>query len=457
MYDFRILLAVWTVFWAAQGNCADLYSSSLEQVEALANKNSPQLKATDSLAQAAKDQSKASGSSLWPKVNLNAGYVHQSDVPGIEIAPGVTRELDIQNIGYVGLGLSYTLFNGFKDTSNSKSAKANAMAKQLDMVSQTRQIKHSVRLAYFRAQLAAENIFSTLGSLKLSQAEYKDVSNRFRAGSATDLEKITMEQEMLSAQSKFQRAQSDFSTAIRNLLEATGDSQSIDLSHPLPKNIVDSIPKNIDEPTAIIELEDIEKTLATFSTKNLPAEISPSLPELKSLEYSSESANYLAEGYKSTYWPSLSLGAQALRFYPHEFLPESLNVVYAMLSWNLFENGMGRHLASQQASLANASEFQRQQKIINLKSDFSKIKDSIKSLWSEEKIGRQSKQKAEQTASLVRKSYSGGRSRLLDVQTANQRLLESQFAFSQVQHQLLIQYSEMDLLTWNEETQKDLE
>lgn len=426
-----------------------LYAPTLQLAEQESQAHAPSAKAATAAAEAARFQAEAAKAPLAPQLALEAQIGYQTHVPQVDLIPGRgPLEFGTHKSYSIGPTLSYILFDGGKTRHSAKSARLQAEARFQESLSHIKQVKYATRLAYFRIQFTSANLISTVGSLKLAHSQDTDIGQRLRSGFASRLDKIAAERESLSYLLQFQKAQSDLAESIRSLQSLMGDRTTFDLRHPFPQGSDEPLPLGIPPATVLVSLQDLNKTLDEFTQNQKPRQISPELPELKSLDLLSQSAYSLAESHKSAAWPRISLGIRSVLSYPDAVMPRQIqnHLFSAALSWPLFERGLNRSLSQQHFSLAQSLLFQKEQKQKDLDRDLQILQDTIETLRSRSRIAKENSQKAENFARLIYDSFRSGHGRYLDVQTANQRLLEARFQHSQIQYQLLIHLADLDLL-----------
>ena len=350
----------------------------------------------------------------------------------------------------VGPVVSYTLFDGGKTRNNTQSARLNADAKEQDVASQKRDIRHLVSLTYARVQLYATNLAMTMDSLKLSQGQSADIDLRFKVGTASKLDKISAHKEMLNYKLLFYQAQNDLASALRDLFAIINDPRAYNTGRPLPSEIASSLPKDIDAPTLLIAVDPLETTLTTLSSsQDQLAPPGEETPQIKSLALLAQSSQMAAKSQRGANGPKLSVFAESRTAYPDSSKQDQYNnnIFSVSVSLPLWDTNQNRSLAKKYLNEAKAEEKIKAQKLSDMTRDHNKATDAIGSLESQLLISRDSTQEAAEIARLTYHSYTAGKSTFLEVQSANLRLMDAHVNTAKIVYNLVNKLAEMEYLS----------
>lgn len=426
---------------------AEVFSLSLDQAEEQAFKTSPALKSAQASSEAASYQAQTSKSFLWPRLSLDGNYYYQSNVPTADMGPLGTIPFGTHNNYSVGPIFTYTLFDGGRDRNSYESFIALSDARRADYQARQAQLRLNLRIAYFRVQLALKSLMLTADSLKLAQAQSRDIDVRFRAGASSRLDQISAHKDMLSYQMRFNQAQGELGRALRDLFSLTGGGETLDTSRPIPTELVHNAPAGVESASLVVQLDPPEKSLEKILGRggDQPA---TNHPELVSLEKVSEASRQAAESAKGGYWPRLQFHAASQLLYPNLVIPEQAiqNTLGVNLSFPLFEGNLTPNQTSQRNSEAMAASFQKEQRQRDFERDWRKIQEGLENLKRQQNLNRQTVKESQEIEKLTYQAYRGGRVRFLDVQSANLRLLESQVNAAEIDHQILEQNANLEYL-----------
>jgi outer membrane protein TolC len=409
--------------------------------------DSPLLQSSVATAEAAHFQADGAKSNLLPNLSLQGNYFYQTNVPNLNIGP-IDTNFGTHNNYSAGPVLSYTLFDGGKDRGNADSANLQALAREKGKKSQEAQLELSTKQAYFRVQYALRQLELTIDSLKLSLAQNKDIETRYHAGAASRLDEVQAKRDVISYQLKFHQAQSDLANSFRDLLALEGNNQELDTSRPLPALAQSPLPAGVEPPSLILDLERLEVSLSSAETAH-PLFSANLHPEVKTYEAQAEAAKRMADSEKGGLYPRIVLQAKAMYEYPNVVIPETIwqETFGASLVFPLYEGDGSQSRANQYLKEASANEFMKQQKLTDLSRDEAKASDGLISLKKQKSISNDNVAEAEEVEKLTYQSYRAGKSRYLDVEDANLKLLEAQVSSAQISSEILNELAILNYLS----------
>lgn len=464
MRVYRLLLAklpfisrglLWVLLSAIPARAdVPVYSVTLKEAEHRGIDTSNALKASESTKDAAESLADASHAPLFPKLTLDATYYYLTQIPELNIGQLVGNPNAPQyNFGAhsnynVGPTLTYTVFDAGVITKNWKSNRDFARAREQDVRSNEKQLLLNTRSAYFRVQLGIANLYFTTNSLKLSQAQYRDIRNRFEAGASSRLDEVTSHREVLNNQLRFRQVQSDLAISLHDLFALTQTGAGLDVSRPVTPEIASSQPEGTESPTLVVRLDELTKTLTALEATPYRAP-DASYPQIRSLQFSSDASRLASEAQSSSLWPKVQILIHSAAIYPNGPIVENTyqNTFQVTASLPLFEADQTRNVASQKMKESLSAEYQRDQRLIDLTRDWSKARDQIENLSSQKVVSEQNVQEAVEASRLTYKSYLAGKVSYLDVQNANNRLLEAEVTLAQINVSILNEIANLAYLT----------
>jgi outer membrane protein TolC len=172
-------------------------------------------------------------------------------------------------------------------------------------------------------------------------------------------------------------------------------------------------------------------------------------PQILALKKSSESARLNAEVQGAGNWPTVKLSARSSMDYPDSIVLEAIqqNTFTVSAVWPLFAFGQVGKLVDQQNALAASRQNQLEQAVTDLTRDWQKARDELKGLRSQKEIGQQAVEVSQTYYRLADASYRNGQTNLLDVQSAEHKLLESKERLASTQTHILIELATLASLT----------
>jgi outer membrane protein len=436
------------VFNVAHAEQASRFEQNLNDAIDFGTKHSGSVGAARESEGAAHFQAKAAGANLLPNLSIQGDYHYNSNVPQLTLGPGQQLNFGTHDNYSVGPVLNYTVFDAGRDRGNRDSAEVLADAQGRNRQAKEAQLELSIRQAYFQVQYNLRQLELTLDSLKLAQAQSRDVNLRFRSGASSRLDDVQAKQDVINYRLRFRQAQNELASSFRNLLALEGNTLTIDTSRPVSARLADKLPPEVEKPTLVLGLEPLEESIRTLNSdkKTFSGE---SHPEVQALEKQAQSAKRQADAEGAARYPKLDFYAKALYEYPNYVLPENAwqDTVGATLTFQLFEGGASRNRSAQHLKEASSAEFQKQQRLIDLTRDETKANDSIQSLRAQKQMNDESVVQAKEVQHLTYQSYKSGKSRYLDVQDADVKLLQAQVSAAQIDAQILSQLAILNYLS----------
>lgn len=394
---------------------------TLSHALSLAKNYSPQIKAAKAQASAAAFQAEASQSQLFPTLNLEGSYRKQSVVPEASIGLSKLKLADDHSYS-IGPTLSYTIWDSGVSRYTRKSLQFLEKAKNQQYILSSAQIELATQTAYVQASLHKELVELTQKANNLAKVQNKDIQAKVRGGSASQLDALNSDSEVLNYELKLEQTQSDLVSSLANLSSLIGKSFSSEVHMQSLKEL----------------LATISETDFSQTSKSLTSSSHPLIRVQKELE---QSALAQVEIKKAAHWPTLSLQWRGSLDYPNGPTFEQINqsATMAYLSWNLFDFGRRRHQIDATKAEADATAWSLQSTRDALKKEIETTKSKLESLKKQVQHAEVFVEKAEKLAKLNYSTYKYGRLSFSEVQTANLRQLEAQNRLALYRTQYLIQ------------------
>lgn len=404
-------------------------------------RSSSRLEAAELDQSAAQSRADSQYSTLWPRISLDASFRYVTQVPTLTLQPGKTLPFGDNQSYSVGPLLTWTLFESSMGSNAWHSFQEQEKSKKAEHDLIERQVILGVRLAYLRILQASEEMKLVVDSLKLAQAQYRDIEKRYEVGSASKTDTLSAHHEVLKYQIQFQSRQSELSTALQELFSFTDQGQELDLSRPVDSRTFELHSDAAGTPSLIVNSESIESTLAALSGLKESSAPSTMHPQLKIFEHVAEAYSQSAESSAAGHWPKIQFFAKSSYDYPNGPVLDKVqqNTIGVNASWSLFEFGRIKNEVSEKRSLAHASESRREQAKTDLLKDWRNAKNLLNSLQVQKKINQTSAEEAESIGKLVYASYRAGRSTFLEVETANLHSHEAKIQATRNDIQILFQ------------------
>lgn len=401
---------------------------TLQEAERRALELSPRIKASQEDAIAAHAGADSAFARMFPRLTIDANARYVTTVPQASVGGNVLRLGD--NLNYsAGPSLTYTLFDGGAARNMWRSLDRLAEAREENRRLARLQTLTSTRIAYVQAQISQTEFKLVEQSLKLARSQQKDVSSRFRAGSASRMDFLGANREVSTYEVRAASAKAELSAAAQELAAYVGD-----LGNPL-----------------VLKLDALDALADQIQVKAL-APPSPTHPQSRAQDKISESAELASRGQSALHWPALRVSAKTSLDYPNGAVLEQIhqNTLTASLSFPIFDWGQINRAADQKKAEALSARHMREQTQIELKRDWEKARARLTGLLEQRTSSAQAVEQSEELAHLGYQSYRLGQISLIDVQAMNLKLLESRVQKTRVDGQLLIQFSLLRSLSGTE-------
>ncbi len=403
------------------------YSNSLTLEEAIkkSKENSLTIRAATSSADGARLKAESIASSRWPRLSIDGTYKNQSIVPEASIGPNKIKLSD--NVNYtIGPTISWTVWDSGQKSNLEKSAGAMADLKMSQQRLAEKQIVFNTKVSYVQSVLSYEIKKNSEQVLNLAQIQSKDISNRFKSGSASKLDFLSSQSEISNYQLKNTQANSEFESYAEDLKYFTGEYEGNSQLETL-NELIGKFKVHVERHSTSIENH----------------------PQIQIQTAAQKSALAQADAQKSLNLPTINLQLRSSLDYPNGPTLEQINQNSAMLSltWSLFEFGATKKSIAAYESEAKSAELQRSDAAKLLLKDLEKAELKAKSLISqiEEAIRLRDQQK--ELSKLNFDTYKIGKLGFSDIQAANIRLLDAENRLSSLRAQYLVQIFTIQFLT----------
>lgn len=427
----------------------------LRESEEAALKFSPALMVSNLDMNAALHKADSQYSNLWPKLSLDGSYRYVSEVASISIptTTGIRSMALGDNTNYsIGPALNWNIWDSGATYKGWRSFEALAVAKQEEFRARKQQILLATRLSYFNVQLALEKVRLLADSLQLSQAQYRDIETRLRAGASSRLDAYSAHQQVLVYLLQFRQARSDLASSLRDLFALTGQNKDVDVSLPLYAEDKE-IYQDYEPATVFLSMDPLENSFGAIKPVDFNKDNSAAKnPQTLAMNQMAQASRLAAESASSAHWPKIQLMAKTSWDYPNGPVLERFhqNTVGVAATLPLFEAGKITHDVAEKNAQADANERRRDQIQSDIMRDWQKSSDQLKGFIAQREINKKSVFETEELAKLTYTSYKNGRSSLLEVQSTNLRALEAKVQTVRTEVQILMQFAIMASLSGEE-------
>lgn len=433
------------ILWLKGSWASPLLELDLKTAENNAVLHSERLEAIRAEYESAENREFSQWGLLFPKLSLEASYRYVSEVATIQLPGGMSSPMGDHHNYSVGPQLLWTAYDGGMLRNQWKGARALRMAKHEEKMATELIVRQQVRFAYFRVALALEQLKMVADSLKLAQAQHRDIINRQRAGASSRIDAISAHREVLNLRLQFRSTQSELAINLRDLLALTHSHSDLNIDSPMEESLISQLPDEVASPTVTLRWEALSNLLQKFKEVG---DWSENHPQLIALDKQREALRLTGESLEGGLYPRLLLSAKASYDYPNGPVLERIqqNTVMATLSFPLFEFSKTRKEAAEKFNLSLSAEKKKELATVELRRDYDKARDLLRGYEAQREIMKKSVEESAELAKLIYSSYRSGRANFLEVQSANLKVLETRVQYARNDVQILIQRAQLETL-----------
>ena len=388
---------------------------------------SGRLKAVEREYDAARQKSAGAAGFLLPRLSIDASYRYVTEVPEMALVPGRPPVRFGDNANWsVGPGATWTVWDWGSAYMGWQSISALTGAKGEEAALTRRQIRLAASTAYCQVQVALESTRLLADSLKLAQEQYREITLRLKAGSASRLDALLAHQDVLSRLREYMQARTSLGSALQDLFALTGTGAGMDTSFPMDSNTAAVPPADVPSPTLVVAMDPMEvsATLVYESTRRGP---DPAYPGVRYYSRMADSTRNAANGVLASNFPALSITGRATREYPNGPVLEEINqrTLLAVVSFPVFEWGRRGREEWEQREKTKSYEDRHALASVELARDWKKASDALAGLSIQGGVNRQAAAETVELARLTYDAYKSGQARFTEVEAANLRALQA--------------------------------
>ncbi|HUO56714.1 MAG TPA: TolC family protein [bacterium] len=449
-YILGLAWAVWTGAWA--GETPGHLKLSLFDLTGQALLHSSRLSAAKLGWESAQAEAGAVGASEFPRLGLSGNYFYQTYVPKFSPFPNAPEAVFGKNDNWGAWAtLNWNLWD-FRAQHFLADSATDVSRSQEELYRATeRQVKLAVRMAYFQAQAALEQVRLLGDSLKVAQAQYTDIGHQARYGKASRMDRLSSHQEVLNYERQFRQAQSGLAQSLRDLFALVGLKEPGDFSLPLDARMEGAVAAGVSPPTVWLSMDPAKDSMDTLRQESA---VPPNdgLPQLKTYAYLADSARSAAEAAHNGLFPKISLFAQAGWENPDGPVLETVqqNIVGLTASMPIFDWGQILQDSDAKRKQSEAYRENLGQAQADLWRDWNKSRDALGSLEYQRALNATAVSETDELAKLTYGAYRAGTTRFLEVQTANFQALNAKVQAVGNDLQILMQLSVLASLSGKE-------
>lgn len=418
---------------------------TLKTVETGALAESNEYRSARLAAEAAESAAAAAYAPLRPRLALEGTLRYNSEVTEMKL--GLIRRPMGDNWNYsLGPSAYYTLFDGGALRGAHKAAARTAAARRAEAEQVRRQTLFKVRAAYFRMQLALEKVYLIGENLQLALSQLKDIELGVKAGARSRLDGIRAGQEAAARRRDLLRARSELSSALRELVFASGLELNGDISLPLDARMAG---REYGAGPGVFVKADSYGEIYGLLAPAADRRTDPDLPSAAALAHAAAAWRLSAGACKAERLPRLNLWARSSIDYPdgpniYSFMQNSAAL---SLSLPLFESGRSSEKRKEGEKNAEAALERRGETLRAARKDLEAARDAYRALLSEQALNAGEIQEAEEAARLSYEAYRTGSATWLEVESANLKVLQARTTAASANAEILLKLALMDSLS----------
>jgi outer membrane protein TolC len=190
---------------------------AFSDVEVLAKKNNPELRAALAALDAARHEVAAAWGGLLPSLTMDYFY-------GIDANQFAVKDRNgVRNLGYSAVAtLQIPIFSWGADRSKLKQAGLRRDQSRVELSFAQRQLLAHLRQFYSEAEIARSEMQSLASSAEMATDSLRLTTLRYQAGESTVLEVVDAQNTLTLARNAYDDGQARFRVAVANLQTLTG-------------------------------------------------------------------------------------------------------------------------------------------------------------------------------------------------------------------------------------------
>jgi outer membrane protein TolC len=436
-----------TVITAASSGMP-LLKVSLDDAASLAITNSNTLGAQTNTADSAREAAASAWTQQLPQIGITGSTMFQSKVGQVAVPAGGTVQVGDHSNWSVGAALQWVAWDGGVIGKNAKSLKHSAESQKLSAENVRRSVLYNSRMAYFSVQLACEQLRLVAEALSVARAQYADVVQRARIGSADRLDEVTAHQDVVDRERDYQDAQRELAVQVRSFVALLGAPQEEGALFPVDARIARGAKAMPTRPDLVVNLDSLSDALALMQPRAQGQVDLTKHPAYQSSEETVRAAHFAFESARAAHWPKVTVTGQSVYQYPNfgDLSRVQQNQLTLGLSLPVIDWGMVSKQARSKQYAAGAAAEQLKEMERTLSRELAQTHDRIALLRSSRTTYAAAVKDAVEAASLVYEKYKVGTLIFLDVQRANLKALSAKIDLARIDAQLLGQLAEMESL-----------
>lgn len=438
-----ILGCLWAGNAAAQ---TQTFRLSLADAERKAVETSLELHEVDARISMAAAGVRAQQSSAHPRLSLDGNYRYISEVPEVKLGPQAVQ-LGQHNNASIGPTLSYEIYDGGVDSKASASSESLLQAERREREGTRLKMILDLRLAYAQVQMGIEEVNLVNESIRVTQARLRDSKERLKAGAASRLELLAAQREELQLSFRLNQTQVTLAESLRHLGTLVGSNAFPEPLIPVGSKTRILAPEAL-KPNIMLDMEPMVTSLRRVQT-GVSREWNAGHPNLLAWDERQSAARLMAESRDNDAKPRIQAFAKSSYEYPNGPMDETVwqNSVGIAVSLTLYDGGLRQSLSAQKEAEAQWNAMKKSQVERNFRESWLNARSRLDQLNAQAAILRDAVQHAQEEASLTTTNYNAGTSNYLEVQRANNQVLEAKTALLRLDAQMLAQWATLNYLS----------
>lgn len=221
-----IVFSVLTISLNAQSDVALPKTYTLQDCINLAKDNNPDYRVIKQRISLSKSALKSANGTYYPALDFSASFNRQLLNNGAKTMNIMGQVIELPgsepNSFYTGIGVNYSLFDGFNRSNNYKVAELNVQSSDLNLKAFENQLVNNVNRAFVEVIKKQEEIKIQNENLALGKAQLEEIKAKFAAGAIHIGLVSSQESELANREFAIVQAENDINNSKLNLLNLLG-------------------------------------------------------------------------------------------------------------------------------------------------------------------------------------------------------------------------------------------
>lgn len=408
--------------------------------------------------EAAQKSIDAKKSDRMPELSLDASYKFIDSLNEMEVAPNRKVVFGTHNNYSIGPSLNYLVTDFGVLNDQIKALEQDAIGVENQNANEEIKLKLAILQNYLLMELKTDQIISLFNALKLANDQENDASKRMRLGIGSNLDYLKSKKETSNLKLELLGLLRNLSNIIidRNILigSDTNKINNEEESLAIPHELVMQLPViktifNNDFNSKYFFVKIVRYKCDTEENKSSNETVDQKIkdhPFIKLSDALIASSRFSRDSIIKNYFPKIKFNARSSYDYPngnnHEFYQQ--NYVGINFQFSIWDGNRKTNEIAKISNAIKAYEYERKDRINQYLEETRKIKTNLTNIQNEINVASNATSDIKKIALLTYQSYLNGKTNYLEVESANNKILEWEVKLAKLEYDKKTNYALLD-------------